>query len=71
LEFVRQEGTREADLETSLGESIEHGELTRKLQRVIEDWKHCTRDETSLCRMLGGRSPENNWARAEAAISSK
>ena len=71
LEFVRQEGTREADLETSLREGIEHGQLTRKLQRMIEDRKHCTRDETSLCRMPGSRSQENNWAGAEAAVRLK
>ena len=60
LELVRQEGACEADLESTARDRVEHADLARELQRVVEDGEHRAGDEPHRrrARRRGGQEDE-------------
>src|SRR5690606_13835206 len=44
-ELVRQEGARKADLEPAAGDGVEHADLARELERIVEHRQHGAGDE--------------------------
>ncbi len=70
-EFVRQKCPREADLQSAFGDRIDHSDLARELQRIVEDRQHGARDQPHGVRDRRRRRQEDQRIRAIAAIRVK
>ena len=70
-EFVRQECARESDIEPSARNAVEHGDLARELERVIEHRQHRAGDQTDRLRALRHGGEKDDRVRAVAAITRK
>ena len=68
-ELMRQEGAREARLDPTVRDGVEHGDLGRHLERMVEDRQKRAGDETRSCRALRRRRQEHDRVRAVAAIA--
>ena len=68
-ELVRQEGAREADLEPAAGDRVEHADLARELERVVEHGQHGASDQPRLAGALGGGGEKEHRIGAVAAIA--
>ena len=68
-EFVRQERAREADVEAAAGNPVEHADLARELQRMIEHRQHRPGDEPHAARALRQRRQEDDRVGAVAAVA--
>ncbi len=68
-EFVRQEGAREADVETPAGNAVEHGDLAGELEGMIEHRQHRSGDEPHRFRALRHGGEEDDRIGAIAAVS--
>src|SRR6516225_506402 len=69
--FVRQEGAREADIEPSVADRVEHADFAGELQRVVEDRQYGPGYQTCAAGALGGSSEEQHRVGAVAAIVMK
>src|SRR5579859_6318995 len=67
-ELVRQEGAGEADIEAPARDRVEHRDLTRQLQRVIERRQHRAGDEPRPLSALRRGGEEDDRVGAIAAI---
>ena len=67
-ELVRQERAREADLEAPARDRIEHADLARELERIVEHRQHRPGDEARLGAAHGCRSEEHDRVGAVAAV---
>src|ERR1700758_3901462 len=65
---MRQERAREADLEPAARDRIEHADLARKLERMVEDGEHGSGNEAGLLAAHRGRSQEYDWVWAVTAV---
>src|SRR5262249_9814050 len=70
-ELVRQEGAREADLEPSAGDRVQHADLARELERMVEHRQHGPGDEARPGAAHGCSRQEHDRARAVAAVRVK
>ncbi len=68
-EFVRQEGTRKADVEAPAGNRIEHGDLAGKFQRIVERRHDRAGDEAYLLCARCHRRQKQDRIGAIAAIA--
>ena len=69
LELVGQEGACEADLESTARDRVEHADLTRELQRVVEDGEHRAGDEPHRPRpSRRGRQEDERVRRVPAVV---
>ena len=69
LELVRQEGACESDLESTARDRVEHADLTRELQRVVEDREHRAGDEPHRRRpSRRGREEDERVRRVPAVV---
>ena len=67
-ELVRQERAREADIEPAAGDGVEHADLARELERMIEDRQHRAGDESGALRARRCGGEEDDRVGAVAAI---
>src|SRR6266542_3513741 len=67
LELVGQEGAGEADVQAAVREVVEHGELARQLDRVVERRDDRPGDQPHPPGPLGGGGQEGDRVRAVAA----
>ena len=70
-ELVRQEGAREADIEATATDRIQHADLAGELQRVVEDRQHSTRNQPRVAGALSGGSEEQHRVGAVPAVVMK
>ena len=68
-ELVRQERARKADVEPSAGDRVEHGDLARELERMIEHRQHRAGDQAHRLRALRQRGEKDDRVRAVAAVA--
>ena len=68
LELVRQEGACEADLGSTARDRVEHPDLTRELERVVEHGEHRASDEPHRRRARRGGREEQERVRRVAAV---
>ena len=68
-ELVRQERAREADIEPPAGNAVEHGDLARELERMVEHRQHRPGDEAHRLRALRHGGEKDDRVRAVAAIA--
>jgi hypothetical protein len=66
--LVRQEGARKADVEAAVRDRIQHSDLARELERMIEHRQHGAGDQTHACCALRGGGQEQQRAGAVAAV---
>src|SRR5882724_5848085 len=65
---MRQERAREADLEPAARDRVEHADLARQLERMVEDGEHCSGNEAGLFAAPRGRGQEYDRVWAVAAV---
>ena len=70
-ELVWQECARKAHVKPPAGDRIEHADFPGKLERVVEDRKHCAGHKPHVARTLRGRAQEDDGIGAIAAIGLK
>ncbi|HEY6992207.1 MAG TPA: hypothetical protein VH397_00715 [Xanthobacteraceae bacterium] len=68
-ELVRQEGARKADVEPPARDAVEHRDLARELEGMIEHRQHRAGDETQRRRALRDRGEKDDRVRAVAAVA--
>ncbi len=65
---MRQKGAGKPDIEPATADRVQHSDLARQLQGMIEGGQYGTRHQTGLARALGGRRQKDHRVRAVAAI---
>ncbi len=68
LELVRQEGTCEADFESTARDRVEHADLTGELQGMVEHWEHRAGDEPHRRRASRRGGEEDERVRRVSAV---
>ena len=68
-EFVQQERAREPDVEPTARNAVEHRDLARELERMIEHRQHRPGDEAHRLRALRHGGEEDDGIGAVAAIA--
>ena len=68
-ELVRQERAREPDIDPAAGNAVEHGDLARELERMVEHRQHRPGDEAHRLRALRHGGEKDDRVRAVAAVA--
>ncbi len=68
-EFMRQERARKPDIEAPARNAVEHRDLARELERMIEHRQHRAGDEAHRLRALRHGGEEDDRVRAVAAVA--
>ena len=67
--LVRQKGAREADIEATAADRIEHADFAGELERVIEDRQHRTRHQVrAACALSSGREKQHRVGAVPAIV---
>src|SRR5439155_5200625 len=69
--LVRQEGTREAEVEATAADRIKHADFAGELQGVIKDRQHRTRPQPRPARTLSCGGEKQHWVGTVPAIVMK
>ena len=68
-ELVRQERAREPDVEPAARNAVEHRDLARELERMVEHRQHRAGDEPHRLRALRHGAEKDDRVRAVAAVA--